>query len=120
MSRDHRKLKAFDLSDQLTLEVYRITRVFPKEEMFGLTSQVRRSASSVPANIVEGCARKTEAEYSHFLNIAMGSLRETGYHLSLAFRLGYVPQNEADPLNELHDHACRVLSNLISSLNGRD
>jgi len=74
--RDHRKLKAFELADGLVMAVYQATRSFPKDELFGLTSQLRRAAVSVAANIVEGCARDGEKEYLNFLNLAFGSLRE--------------------------------------------
>jgi len=81
--RDHRKLKAFALADKLVEEVYKRTSTFPKSETYGLLSQIRRAAVSVPTNIVEGCARKTHAEYAHFINQAFGSLREVGYLLDL-------------------------------------
>jgi four helix bundle protein len=74
--RDHSKLRAFELADEVTLLVYRVTQNFPKEEIYGLTSQMRRAAVSVPSNIVEGCARESETEYLRFLEIAFGSLRK--------------------------------------------
>lgn len=91
--RDHRNLRAFQLADDLAFLVYQDTKHFPKEEMFGLTSQIRRSAVSVPSNIVEGCGRLSEADLVRFLDIANGSLRELQYQLSLASRLGYLPQH---------------------------
>jgi four helix bundle protein len=88
--RDHNQLKAFHLADELTMMVYKATRCFPKEEVYGLTSQMRRAAISVPSNIVEGCARESKTEYCRFLDIAFGSLRELHYQFSIASRLGYV------------------------------
>jgi len=88
--RDHTQLRAFELADEVAMLVYRTTAGFPKEELFGLTSQLRRAAVSVPSNIVEGCARDSEADYLRFLNIAFGSLRELHYQLHLSKRLGFL------------------------------
>ena len=74
--RDHTKLRAFELADEVVMLIYRATRAFPKDEIYGLTSQMRRAAVSVPSNIVEGCARESQAEYLRFLEMAFGSLRE--------------------------------------------
>jgi four helix bundle protein len=90
MMRDHTKLRAFELADEVAVLVYRITAGFPREEVYGLTSQIRRAAVSVPSNIVEGCARDSEADYLRFLNIAFGSLKELHYQLSLSKRLGFL------------------------------
>jgi len=87
--RDHNKLRAFELADEIVFLIYQITRNFPKAELYGLTSQMRRSAISVPSNIVEGCARESQTEYLRFLEIAFGSLRELHYQFELAVRLGY-------------------------------
>ena len=71
--RDHNKLRAFELADEVAVRAYKITSRFPREELYGLTSQIRRAAVSVPSNIVEGCARESEADYLRFLSIAFGS-----------------------------------------------
>ena len=93
--RDHTKLRAFELADEVAMLIYRVTAGFPKEELFGLTSQIRRAAVSVPSNIVEGCARDSEADYLRFLNIAFGSLRELHYQLTLSQRLGFLPNEDS-------------------------
>ncbi|MCH8344326.1 MAG: four helix bundle protein [Planctomycetes bacterium] len=116
MSRDHRKLKAFALADQLVIRIYQATRDFPREETFALTSQLRRSAVSVAANIVEGAARESHREYLNFVNIAFGSLRETGYYIGLATRLGYLSPEIGEQLEEQYSEVARVTAALIRSL----
>jgi len=117
--RDHRKLKAFQLADVLALSIYRATRAFPKDELYALTSQMRRAAVSVAANIVEGCARDGLSEYRNFLNIAFGSLRELGYYIDLAHNLGYFADAEASELLDQYEEAARVLAGLRKSLRAR-
>ena len=75
--RDHTKLSAFELADELVLLVYKVTARFPRKELYGLTAHMRRAALSVPSNIVEGCARDSQADYLCFLYIAFGSLKRT-------------------------------------------
>jgi four helix bundle protein len=96
--RDFTKLRAFELADELVVLIYRLTRGFPKEEIYGLTSQIRRAAVSVPSNIVEGCARSSRIEYHRFLELAFGSLRELSYQFDLSLRLGYL-NNKDDAVN---------------------
>ncbi|QHI69368.1 four helix bundle protein [Tichowtungia aerotolerans] len=111
--RDHRNLKAFELADALALQTYLETSTFPREEIYGLTSQMRRAAVSVPSNIVEGCARNTEKDYLRFLDDAYGSAKELGYQSSLAKRLGYLSDNN---LEESAAETARVLNGLINAL----
>ena len=114
--RDHRKLKAFQLADAIVLRVYEATRTFPKEEQFVLTAQMRRAAISVAANIVEGCARRTQKEYIHFLDMAFASLRELGYFIDLCRRLEYLTGPIAEDLTGRQSEAAAVLAGLIRSL----
>lgn len=113
--RDHRKLRAFELADEVVLLMYNVTKNFPKEEMFGLTSQMRRSAVSVPSNIVEGCARESQVEYLRFLEIAFASLRELHYQYNLSVRLGYLDQNENNCESKLVETE-KVLGALLRSM----
>ena len=99
--RDHTKLRAFELADKLALATYEQTRSFPREEVFGLTSQLRRAAVSIASNIVEGAARFSEAEYLRFLDTAYGSAREVEYQLGLAFRLGFLSEPSHRELSAL-------------------
>lgn len=88
--RDFHKLVIWQRSHQLTLDVYKASKSFPNEELFGLTSQIRRAVSSIPTNIAEGCGRNSNKELAHFLQIALGSASEVEYELLLANQLGYI------------------------------
>lgn len=114
--RDHTKLRAFELADELVVAVYTVTKGFPKEEMYGLVSQMRRAAVSVPSNIVEGCSRESQIEYLRFLEIAFGSLRELHYQLSLSYKLQYIQTNSYEHLEKQLIETEKVLSTLIRSL----
>lgn len=114
--RDHRRLEAFSLADSLTLAVYQATKAFPAEERYGLSNQLRRSAVSVAANIVEGSARISEADYVRFLNMAYSSACELEYELSVASRLDYLKSNEARQLLENSSRTCKALRGLIGAL----
>ena len=114
--RDHRKLRAFELADEVAVLVYQTTAQFPKEEMYGLTSQIRRAAVSVPSNIVEGCARDSQADYLRFLYIAFGSLRELRYQLNLSKRLGFFSNQDYSISEGKIIETEKVLHGLIRSL----
>jgi len=114
--RDYTKIEAWKLADDLTVAIYERTRAFPREEMYGLTSQLRRASYSVPANIVEGSSRDSKKDYLHFLYIARGSLSETQYFIHLARRLGYLLPEEADKLHRQTKQAFGCLHGLIQAV----
>lgn len=114
--RDHRKLRAFELADEVALLIYQATADFPKEELYGLTAQMRRAAVSVPSNIVEGCTRDSQADYLRFLYIAFGSLRELHFQLGLSKRLGFLKEQNSPPVEEKIVEAEKVLNGLIGAL----
>jgi four helix bundle protein len=109
-------LEVWKLSHQLTIKVYTITQGFPKAEQFGLVSQVRRSVSSVPTNIIEGQARQYKKEFIQFLYIAKGSLEETNYHLFLSKDLGYISEEDYVLLLEMCTRIKMMLYKLIKSM----
>jgi len=114
--RDHTKLRAFELADELAVLIYQVTKEFPKEEVYGLTSQMRRAAVSIPSNIVEGCARESQSEYLRFLEIAFGSLRELHYQYGLAQRLSFIKKsNDRDCAAKMLE-AQKVIGALIRSM----
>jgi four helix bundle protein len=114
--RDHTKLRAFQLADELAVAVYRATTNFPREEMFGLTSQMRRAAVSIASNIVEGAARQSKPDYLRFLDIAYGSAREVEYQISLADKLGFLDSGNAKTLEAKAAETAKVLNGLIRGL----
>lgn len=116
MSRDYSQLQAFQYADKLALEIYKATQNFPKTEIYGLTSQIRRAAISVPTNIVEGSHRNTMSDYLRFLDIAIGSCAEVGYLLSISERLGYIDSKTTEELTKQHTSCIRLLQALIRSL----
>ena len=113
---DHRELIAFQKANEFVKAVYLATKYFPKEEQFGLTSQLRRAAVSVAANIVEGCGRNGQKELLNFLNIAFGSLRESGYYVELALSLDYLHEQNHTKLHILYQDTSRALLGLIRSV----
>ncbi|MCP5277134.1 MAG: four helix bundle protein [Thiobacillus sp.] len=114
MRRSHRDLRVWQEGISLVEDAYRLTSSFPRDEIYGLTSQIRRAAVSVPANIAEGSARKGTKELLYFLNVATGSLSELDTHIEIATRLGYV--SNTDDLKHRMDTVSALLLALIESL----
>jgi four helix bundle protein len=114
--RNFRDLKVYQKAHQLTLAVYKATVSFPKEEMYGLTSQIRRSCESIPANIAEGCGRSGGADLGRFLQIAMGSASELEYHLLLARDLHLLELPQYNRLATVVTEVKRMLATFIQTL----
>lgn len=114
--RDFRDLKVWQKAYTLTLVVYKATAHFPREEQFGLTSQLRRATASIPANIAEGCGRSGEAELARFFNIAMGSASEVECHLMLARDLSFLKSAEYERLASDVTEVKRMLTSFIQKL----
>lgn len=114
--KNFRELKVWEKAHELTLAVYKATVAFPKEELYGLTSQIRRSSSSIPANIAEGCGRRSDAEFARFLQISMDSASELEYHLLLARDLSFLHQATYEDLNREVIEIKRMLATFIQKL----
>lgn len=115
-NKPHRNLLAWQKGIDLVIAVYNATRTFPSEEMYGLTSQLRRAAISVPSNIAEGAADRTTQQFSNFLSNSIGSLNEIDTQLELGLRLGYLPKNDHDRLFKLLDECLALTYGLRKSL----
>ena len=113
---DYKKLKVWEDAHKFTIDIYRITKKFPKNEQYGLTSQIRRSASSIPTNIVEGSGQLNNGNLIRFLGIAKGSAFETEYQLMLSRDLGYIGNDEYKVLDKKIQSIIRMLTGLIRSL----
>lgn len=112
---DFKQLKIWKLAHELTLEIYHITASFPKAEFFGLINQLRRAASSVGANIAEGCGRRTENDFRLFLHHAQGSIKEVENFILLARDLNYITDSDYNSMAEKVDHLGKMLTNFIKS-----
>lgn len=113
----YKELIVWQKSIQLVTEIYKLTEKFPKSEMFGLTSQMRRCAVSIPANLAEGYGRKHRTEYTQFVRIAFGSGTELETHLIIAQNIGFTTAEEAKKVGLLLDEVMRMLNKLSSALN---
>jgi len=114
--RDFREIKVWQKAHKFALEIYRSTQGFPAEERFGLTSQLRKSATSVPTNIAEGCGRSSEKDFARFLSIAAGSISESEYQVLLALDLGYIPTEVYHQLDAQANEIKRMLNSFIRTL----
>jgi len=111
--KDFRDLDVWSKAHQAALDIYRATSDFPKEELYGLTSQMRRSCASIPANIAEGCGRRGNGEFHKFLQIAMGSASELEYHLLLSHDLGFIEVKRFQTLTSQVQEIKKMLASLI-------
>lgn len=116
---NYKELKVWSLAHQFTLKVYECTKTFPKEEIFGLVNQLRRSASSIGANIAEGCGRGTQNDFAKFLQIALGSVNESEYFVILSNDLKYINTLEFDHLYKQANEIKAMLISLIQKVKGK-
>jgi four helix bundle protein len=114
--KDFRSLQVWEKSHELTLAVYAVSKNFPKDELFGMTSQIRRATASIPTNIAEGCGRGSDADFSRFLQMAFGSACEVEYHLQLANDLDYIGLETYRKLNEELLSIKRMLASFLSKI----
>lgn len=114
--RDFKKYDIWQLSHLFTLEIYKTTHNFPKEELYGLVNQIRRASSSIPTNISEGCGRNSDKEFNQFLNIALGSANETEYLLILSKDLNYITEEQFEIFKININHIKSKIYNLKLAL----
>ena len=114
--RDYRNLQTWTKAHKLTLDLYQISRGFPKEEIYGLTSQLRRAAASIGANLAEGCGRRTNSEFARFVRIAMGSASELDYHLLLSHDLGLLKSADYQRSSRNLTEVRKMLTSLLSTI----
>jgi four helix bundle protein len=113
---DYKKLEVWLKGHNLAKNIYKATRTFPSEELYGITSQIRRASVSVPANIAEGCGRQGNAELSRFLQISLGSANELEYHLLLSNELKFLDDEDFKPLNQQVNEIKGMLIALLQKL----
>lgn len=114
--RNYRDLVAWQRAMDLVEAVYKLTQMFPKQEVYGLTAQIRRAAVSIPSNIAEGEGRNTPKDFARFLSIAYGSLREVETQLTIALRLRYVTETDITAAQQLCDETGRILNGLMNAI----
>ncbi len=113
---NYKDLKVWEKAHQFTLQVYELTKEFPREEIYGVTSQLRRAASSIPANIAEGCGKFTQLDFAKFLNVALGSANESEYFVLLSKDLTYLSIENFEILNKLINEIKGMLISLIGKV----
>jgi four helix bundle protein len=116
VTQDFRNLKVWERAHALTLDLYKVTKSFPREEMYGLTSQIRRASVSIAANIAEGTCRRGDADFGRFLQMATGSASEVEYHLLLAHDLEILGESDFHRLSGATEEVKRMLSSLLQKL----
>lgn len=114
--RDFHQLKVWEKAHNLALTTHQLTSSFPKQELFGLTSQLRRASLSIPTNIAEGCGRHTDANFARFLQIGMGSACETEHLLLFAYELGYIQVDEYLRVQQSTEEVKRMLTSLLKKV----
>lgn len=114
--RDYKKYDVWKLGHEITLQVYNLTKTFPKEEQYGLISQMRRAAYSIPSNIAEGCGRESDNEFKRYLTITRGSASELEYFTILTKDLGFIQKSDFEILNDQVNKVRRSLKNLINKI----
>jgi four helix bundle protein len=114
--RNYRDLQTWSKAHKLTLELYKLSQRFPKEEMYGLTSQLRRSAASIGANLAEGCGRQTNPEFARFVKVSMGSASELDYHLLLSRDLGFLEAEAYERAAKSLTEVRKMLASLLSTV----
>lgn len=113
---NYKDLKVWEKAHQFTLKIYEVTKSFPLEETYALTSQLRRAASSIPANIAEGCGKMTKQDFAKYLNISLGSSNESEYFIILSKDLNYLSQQDFDFLSALVNEIKGMLIALINKV----
>ena len=115
---NYKDLKVWEKAHGFTLRIYEVTKIFPKEEIYSLTNQVRRAASSIPANIAEGCGKNSKLDFANFLNIALGSSNESEYYLLLSRDLKYLSEEDYAELLKTINEIKAMLIALITKVRG--
>lgn len=118
--KNYKDLKVWEKSHQLSVAIYKTTMTFPKEEVYSLTSQIRRSCVSIAANIAEGCGRGSEADFARFLQISLGSANELEYYLLLCRDIGLLEAEDYDKLNNNAREVGKMLTSLILKVKSND